>query len=313
MLPSTCLVDDTRSPAYFRSIGFGGHKKVDVKKALLLALQQSEMETACYWVADLVCAGHADDVWDVVIPFYARHIHVGNPHLASFLAYHQAKYTELVNTNLTGLTISLRNNVHMRTLFAQVIALLCYANQQPVLTPVKLETTAFDPELVMYKWQAPSATFALVTNGQEDGDGDGDGDGDQKPLLFPVLNEFAYHVSQRQVHMALYWMEWILTFVSTYQQEEEGEYIVWITHLWNVLSATRIPCVCALRKLFVFPGYVTRTQCVKRKGVLSAAVALACEPTDKQAMIPVLKPEYKPLVQQVVQNIHAMYAQLQPT
>ena len=49
-------INDRRFIDDFNKISFSGYKKYSVKKALLKELNDSNIESACYWSVEMICS-----------------------------------------------------------------------------------------------------------------------------------------------------------------------------------------------------------------------------------------------------------------
>ena len=72
-------INDIRTPAQFKGVSFSKYKKTEVRKQLIENLKKGRIEPACYWCAELICGGHFMEVWETIIHYIGKHIHLGNP------------------------------------------------------------------------------------------------------------------------------------------------------------------------------------------------------------------------------------------
>jgi len=76
---------DGRPATCFKTHTFSRYQSSAVKNELIKALTASQCEAACYWSAELICSGHFVELWNTVLFFFAKHVHVGNPKLPLYL------------------------------------------------------------------------------------------------------------------------------------------------------------------------------------------------------------------------------------
>ena len=81
----------------------------------------------------MICSGHYADLWDVIIGFYTKHIHIGNPKLISYLELRINNFKEIVSNGYVNQELRLRNNEKMRKLFCEVMCVLCEARKKHTL------------------------------------------------------------------------------------------------------------------------------------------------------------------------------------
>ena len=210
-MDDSASINDIRLQSDFKGYSFSKYKKTDVKKELLKNIANEKLEFACNWAAELVCAGHFADLWEVILVFMSRNIHVANPKLPIYLNKRFQTFREIVGGGYIGQEIRLRNNISVRRLFAEVMCILCFSKKSHSFEPVKINKSEdFDLTQLSRKLKAPNVTYAnLVTR-----------DDDMRELHL-VINELIYSIRSGNSLIACYWVEWIVDFESVCKSNRE--------------------------------------------------------------------------------------------
>ena len=131
-------INDIRDVKEFNKITFSNYKKTEAKQALIKCLNKSEIEETSYWIAEFICAGHFIDLWEILIEFASRYIHLGNPKLPIYMTMRFDNFKEILVNGYIKNEIRLRNNNKIRKLFAEMGTILCSSRKKHSLNPIKV-------------------------------------------------------------------------------------------------------------------------------------------------------------------------------
>ena len=309
-------INDIREPREFKGITFSEFKKTDVKKELNKNLYNAKIEPACYWSAELICAGHYADLWEAIIGFYTKHIHIGNPKLISYLEMRLNNFKDIVSNGYRDQEIRLRNNEKMRKLFCEIMCVLCEAKKKHCYNDVKVKKEDFDLTQMTERFKAPDIHYAEEIFMKDD-----------PKELFIAVNEFAYNITEEGKNSvsACYWMEWIIEFETICKQKKEKcccerrEFanvepkcqmdIIWI--IWDVFFAEASKRSILIQRIIhsalnIFCLKYSSGCHKKRRLLMYFVIEVFTEPfsTDEE----IVKDKAKLLV--ITQNINKIYKQI---
>jgi hypothetical protein len=205
-------INDVRSEKQFKGITFSKFKRTDAKKELLNSLKSGRIEQALHWSAEFICCGCFIELWDIILNFVGKHIHLGNPKLPIYLEMRFNNFKELISS-YNDVELDIRNNDKVRKIFAEIITILCSSKKKHSIESIKIKKQEeFDMTTMAIKLKAPNVQYATDIFKKDD-----------PKELFIAINEFAFHVSKdsRSSLDACYWLEWILEFENLCKKRKD--------------------------------------------------------------------------------------------
>lgn len=229
-------IEDIRISKDFKNISFSNYKKSDVKKELVKSILDEKIEDSCYWSAELLCAGHYKDLWEILLFVFTNNIHLGNVTLPIYLNMRYENFKEIVVGGYIDNEIFLRNNKKIRQMFCEIICIFCFSKKKSIINNnIKLNDDDFNFLKIQEKCKADnlnySNNFILPDDGKE---------------LIVCINEFSYHLSKNSSNTiySCYWVNWLIEYDSKCKKQK------------RILKCERRPNIQVNEKLQMEPIWI---------------------------------------------------------
>jgi hypothetical protein len=304
-------INDKRSSNEFKGVTFSKFQKSKVKTELVNCLITSKVEPACYWTAELICAAHYGDLWEIIIIFIGRYIHLGNPKLPIYIAMRFKNFKDILSNGYNGNELAMRNNTKIRQLFAEIISILCHSRKKHSLEAVKIQKTdEFNIAHMATRLKAPDVGYVKDIFKEDD-----------PKELYIAMNEFAYHLTQKSKNSvsACYWLEWILEYETLCKHKKElclGETrqfapiqdkfkndIIWL--VWDIIlhecKSKKNPLIAKILNSLLEIFSIKYSSGVKkrRKFLIYFAISILTEPLDLMIDIIANKKELDTIIKKI--------------
>ena len=305
-------INDIRSKNDFKGTTFSKYKKGDVSKELLNCISKNKVESACNWCCELICSGHFMDLWEIILLSLCKYIHLGNPRLPIYIEMRFNNFKEIVHNGYIDNELSLRNNTKIRTLFGEIICMLCYSNKKPSFETIKInKKEEFNLQILATKFKAPNIKFGEKVFKRDD-----------PKEIFIAINELSFHLIKKNLLQSCYWIEWMMEYDGICKKEKtplQAErrsfapvkesaqmdiiWIVWELLLLNTPNTITTRILNSLLNLF---SIRFTTGCKKkRRYILYFAVELITEKVNTN--IEMITKENQVLVKRIVNKISNLY------
>ena len=191
---------DPRQISEFKTMTFSNYKKIEVKDALIKSMSQEKVEPACHWCAELICSGQFMEIWETLLLFIGKHIHIANPKIVIYLQKRFSQFRDIMIQGHFATELELRNNRMIRNMFAEIVCIMSTSAKKNSFEQVKIQREEFDMTNHT-RIKADSLDYARPIMKKED------------PLeLTLAINEFSYDLKNNNMLNACYWIEWLIEF-----------------------------------------------------------------------------------------------------
>lgn len=263
------IIQDIRTPDQFKTTTFSKYQKSSVKKEWMNSMIKANIESSCYWTTELICSGLFSDLWELILLFYAKYIHCGNPKIPAYL---DMRFDTFKKEVATTEELHLRNSLIIRQIFVEMVCILSKSPRKHSYDSIDIGK---DISIVKSRLIAPTIEFNKAFQST-----------DPKELFIP-LNEFGYTLHTKNCVSACYWIEWVLLFLSknkcvAVEREfcskckTDGIWLVWATLV--AYAPTPLAKKIMESLIHLFSMAYTPSVKEKRKYLLYYAVSLCCEP-----------------------------------
>ena len=72
-------------------------------------MKNGKLEPACHWCAELICSGHYMEIWEIILHYTGKHIHLGNPKIIIYLQMRYEVFKNIMSQGLYLNELQLRN------------------------------------------------------------------------------------------------------------------------------------------------------------------------------------------------------------
>ena len=197
------IIIDPRPLESFKDKTFSDFKKKDVFKKLFECLGSQKIEESCYWVTECIVSGYNLELFEKLIIYCSKMIHINNPSLPTFL---WRRYKTFLNSfdhidkKHRDQLIHLRNTQSVRNCFFDLVTTIIDSSTEKQFTIEKISDDDFQFTAIQNKLSATMqilpTSIIKFTDPEE---------------LRIIMNEFFFHLKNENggYNRSCYWVTWL--------------------------------------------------------------------------------------------------------
>ena len=208
-------INDTRLMNDFKDCTFCGYKKNDVITTLFKNIDKNKIENACNWIAECILSGYTLSVWEKILIYAFKTIHINNPLLPFYLLNKtQILYNQFKRLNVKDkdIVLILRNSQMIRNLFFDVITTLSSSSKTKKYDKLpKIKNEDFDFNNLRMRL---TATMNMLPNHIIHFN-------DPEELKI-IINEFFFNLKNPLVgyEKCIYWVLWLVKWDELHKKKK---------------------------------------------------------------------------------------------
>ena len=205
-------IQDRRLPEDFKMMTFSGYKKTDVYNTLFKSIENNRIENSCHWVTELIISGYITDIWEKIVIFACKIIHINNPLLPEYLYKNTLKIYYHIKRYSKKDYIHLRNNLSIRNTFIDVITTLTNSDKTKRFDKLKRFNDQENFDYKNIKNRLIAAHKYLPDNFIQF---------NEPEELGVILNEFVFNLknSKSGYERCTFWIQWLFKWDKLHQKK----------------------------------------------------------------------------------------------
>jgi len=128
-MDSEYLIIDPRPSECFKEKTFSGFKKRDIFKELFKTIEDKKIESACFWITECIVSGYTVEIFEKLINYSSKMIHINNPNLPSFLLNRFNCFMNSISDIDKKQLIHIRNTLSVRNCLFDIVVTISLSDK----------------------------------------------------------------------------------------------------------------------------------------------------------------------------------------